>query len=183
MYVRVVDYKTGQKDFKPEDLEKGKNLQMFLYLSAIVDTKNKALLDDIGVGEGGKLIPAGVIYVKSALSDVNISHDSPDEEREAVIADQKRQGMIFDDAVNLSAMSARYLPVRMTKDGRYYKDSVKYVYNDEGWKTLRETVEDSVRRVTRKMRSGDISARPLVEKEKSPCEYCKFKPICRNPQI
>lgn len=183
VYVRVVDYKTGQKDFKPEDLEKGKNLQMFLYLCAIVDTKNKALLNDIGVGEDGKLIPAGVIYVKSSLSDVNISHDSPDEEREAVMAEQKRQGMIFDDAVNLSAMSTRYLPVKMTKDGKYYKSSAKYVYSEEGWKTLRETVEDSVRRVTRKMRSGDISARPLVEKKKSPCEYCKFKPICRNPQI
>ena len=53
VYVRVVDYKTGQKDFSPCDLEKGKNLQMFLYLSAIEDTKNNALLEDIGVCNGG----------------------------------------------------------------------------------------------------------------------------------
>ena len=80
-------------------------------------------------------------------------------------------------------MSARYLPVRLTKDGGYYKGSDKFLYTEDSWKTLRETVEDAVRRVTRKMRSGDISARPLVEKKKSPCEYCKFKPICRNPKI
>ena len=183
VYVRVADYKTGQKDFKPEDLEKGQNLQMFLYLSAIIDTKNKALLDDIGVKEGGRLIPAGVIYVKSDLSDVKISHDSAEDEKKAVVADQKRQGMMLDDAVSVAAMSARYLPVRLTKDGGYYKGSDKFLYTEDSWKTLRETVEDAVRRVTRKMRSGDISARPLVEKKKSPCEYCKFKPICRNPKI
>ena len=43
VFVRVVDYKTGHKEFKPEDLQNGKNLQMFLYLCAVVDTKNKKL--------------------------------------------------------------------------------------------------------------------------------------------
>ena len=183
VYVRVADYKTGQKDFSPQDLEKGKNLQMFLYLSAIIDTKNKALLDDIGVEEGGRLIPAGVIYVKSDLTDVKIPHDNPEEEKNAVMSDQKRQGMLLDDAASISAMSTRYLPIKFTKDGGYYKGSEKSLYTEESWKTLRQTVEDSVRRVTRKMRSGDISAYPLIEDKKSPCEYCKFKPVCRNPKI
>ena len=33
LYVRVVDYKTGGKDFSPENIKEGKNLQMFLYLN------------------------------------------------------------------------------------------------------------------------------------------------------
>lgn len=183
VYVRVADYKTGQKDFSPDDLAKGKNLQMFLYLSAIIDTKNKRLLEDIGVEDGGRLIPAGVIYVKSDLADVKISHASEDDEKKEVMSKQKRHGMLLDDAVSISAMNAKYLPIKVNKGGDYAKGSEKSLYSEEGWKNLRETVEDSVRRVTRKMRSGDISASPLIEKKKSPCEYCKFKPICRNAKI
>lgn len=182
VYVRVVDYKTGRKSFAPEELIKGKNLQMFLYLCAVIDTKNKKLLTDIGVKEGGRLIPAGVIYVKSDLGDVKIAHADPDEESEKVRADQKRQGMILDDQASVAAMSADYLPVTLTKNG-YHKNSLKYLYTEEGWQTLRQTVEDSVRRISRKMRSGNIHAEPMREKRSTPCEYCKYKPICRNAKV
>ena len=183
VYVRVVDYKTGHKDFSPEDLAKGKNLQMFLYLAAVIDTKNRSLRRDIGLGENGRLIPAGVIYVKSDLSDVKISHASAAEEENAVKADQKRQGMLLDDAVSISAMNTAYLPIKIKNDGSYYKDSESLLYNEEGWKSLCDTVEDSVKRVTKKMRSGNISAEPMIEKRSSPCQYCNFKPVCRNAKF
>ena len=183
VYVRVVDYKTGRKAFKPEDLEKGKNLQMFLYLAAVVDTKNEKLLTDIGVSEGGRLIPAGVIYVKSDLADVKISHASAEEEERAVKSEQKRQGMLLDDPVSNSAMNVNYLPIRIKDDGSYYKDSEDLVYSEEGWKNLRDTIEGSVKRITKKMRSGNISAEPMISDRTSPCTSCKFKPICRNAKI
>lgn len=183
VYVRVVDYKTGHKEFKPEELKSGKNLQMFLYLCAVIDTKNKRLLTDMGVGEDGRLIPAGLIYVKSDLSDVKISHASIEDEEKAVKGDQKRQGMMLDDRISVSAMNSKYLPVKLKADGGYYEGSDKYLYTEDSWLTLRETVEDSVRRVTKKMRSGDISAEPMLEKDYSPCNYCKFKPMCRNAKL
>ncbi len=184
VYVRVVDYKTGQKAFKPKDLERGKNLQMFLYLSAVIDTENKALRHDIGVGENGRLIPAGVIYVKSDLTDIKISHSSAEEEERAVKADQKRQGMLLDDSVSISAMNSSFLPIKIKSDGSgYYKGSEELIYSEDGWKTLRDTVETAVKKVTKKMRSGTIWAEPMVEKNSSPCQYCKFKPICRNAKI
>ena len=108
---------------------------------------------------------------------MKISHASREEEEKAVKADQKRQGMLLDDAVSISAMNTAYLPIRIKNDGSYYKDSEALVYNEEGWKSLRDTVEDSVRRVTKKMRSGNISAEPMIEKHSSPCQYCNFKPV------
>ncbi len=183
VYVRVVDYKTGQKDFSPEDLCKGKNLQMFLYLSAVIDTKNKRLLSDIGLGCGGRLIPAGVIYVKSDLSDAKISHASEVLEAEKLKSEQKRRGMLLDDAASISAMNAAYLPIKINAGGEYSKGSTEFLYSEEGWKSLRASVEDSVRRVSGKMRSGNIFAEPMAEKNTSPCSYCKFKPMCRNAKI
>ena len=182
VYVRVVDYKTGRKSFDPEELINGKNLQMFLYLCAVIDTKNKELLGDIGIDEDGRLIPAGVIYVKSDLGDVKITHSDAEEERTKIKADQKRQGMILDDEVSIGAMNCGYLPVTLTKSG-YHKNSQKYLYTEDGWHTLRDTVEDSVRRISRKMRSGNIHAQPMKDKRTAPCEYCKYKPICRNAKV
>ena len=183
VYVRVIDYKTGKKDFSPADLFEGKNLQMFLYLRAVVDSKNKKLYENIGLGEDGRLIPAGVLYVKSDLSDVKISHASPETELEAVKSEQRRQGMLLDDPISLGAMNLKFLPIRIKKDGSYYKDSEKKLYSSAGWESLCKTVEDSVKKVTGKMRSGNIYAEPMKKKNSSPCEYCKFKPICRNAKI
>ncbi len=183
VYVRVVDYKTGQKDFSPDDLEKGKNLQMFLYLKAVVDSRNEAFHRDIGLGDDGRMIPAGVIYVKSDLADTKISHASPSEEDEAVKKEQKRDGMLLCDPISLSAMNIEFLPIKINKDGSYSKDSQRKLYDEGGWSTLSETVENAVKRVSAKMRSGNISANPLIESNTSPCSYCKFKPICRNAKI
>jgi ATP-dependent helicase/nuclease subunit B len=183
VYVRVVDYKTGQKDFSPDDMEKGKNLQMFLYLKAVVDSRNENFHRDIGLGENGKLIPAGVIYVKSDLADTKISHASPLEEDEAVKNEQKRDGMLLSDPISLSAMNIEFLPIKINKNGSYSKESQKKMYDSEGWKSLSETVENAVKEVSKKMRSGNISANPLIESSKSPCNYCKYKPICRNAKI
>ena len=128
----------------------------------------------------GKLIPAGVIYVKSDLGDVKIAHADGEEEKTKIMADQKRQGMILNDAVSIGAMNSRYLPIKITASGEADKRTKKFLYSEEYWKTLRDTVEESVRRISRKMRSGNINAEPMKDKRTYPCEYCEYKQICRN---
>jgi len=51
VYVRVVDYKTGIKDFSLDDVKKGENLQMLLYLKSIVETNNPEFRERLGVGK------------------------------------------------------------------------------------------------------------------------------------
>ena len=62
IFVRVIDYKTGAKDFDPDDMEKGRNLQMFLYLKAIIESDKKKFREKLGATEDMKIIPSGVIY-------------------------------------------------------------------------------------------------------------------------
>ena len=66
VYARVIDYKTGIKQFSLDDVKKGENLQMLLYLKSVVETENPEFKEKLGVGEGGKVIPAGIVYVKTA---------------------------------------------------------------------------------------------------------------------
>ena len=177
VYVRVIDYKTGQKTFSPTDLDEGKNLQMFIYLKAIVDTDNERFKKELGVGEGGRIIPAGVIYVKTDMSDVSISHADSEAERLAIAKNQERRGMILNDAVSIGAMNSKFVPVKFTKSG-IDKRYEKYLYDEEGWKTLNEKISDTVKEVSSGMRGGNIAA--SADAHSSVCENCKFKVICRK---
>ena len=180
VYVRVVDYKTGQKEFSPRDLDNGENLQMFLYLKAICDTKNERFREDLGLKDGGKIIPAGVIYVKTDLSDTTVSSQDENEVMSAVLKKQSRKGMILNDPVSIGAMNKDYIPVRLTTKGEPYETSRDKLYTAEGWEEIQDKVENSVLRIFGSMESGDVSSRPNKKGKKSPCEYCPYKPICRN---
>ena len=184
VYVRVVDYKTGKKEFSPSDIDKGQNLQMFLYLKAIVDTKNKNFLRELGVKDGRAPIPAGVVYVKTEIGDVRIDTPVREIAEEAVASAQTRNGMILNEEAVIAASNAKYLPIRLKADGTPYATSADKAYTREGWGDLCIKLQSVVESIANRMKSGDVSAKPLVEKgRKSPCEYCEFRPICRSPKF
>lgn len=178
VYVRVIDYKTGAKTFSPSDIDEGKNLQMFLYLKAIADTDNEAFRKRLGVGDKGQIIPAGVIYVKTDMSDVTIPKDDEAAERAEIEKKQERRGMLLDDIISISAMNKSYIPVKYKKNGEPDARTQKYLYTYDGWEELGEKISNKIGEVTSDMKCGNIS---LTSKTKdSPCEYCSFKPICRK---
>ena len=181
VYLRVIDYKTGKKKFTPEDMTEGSNLQMFLYLKALVESEKESFRKSLGVGDGGRVIPAGVIYVKTAVGDVRI--DTPDDAsaETAVKEAQAREGMILNSEEVISAMTLKYSPVYSSR----YPDKVpqnkqNLLYTEDGWSNIMETVEGAVVRVGSNIRDGKMTASPKEDKEYSPCEYCEFKPICRK---
>ncbi len=180
VYVRVVDYKTGTKVFSPNDLAEGKNLQMFLYLRSIVDTENRGFRVALGGREDSRLLPGGVIYAHTAISDVTVTGESRDAERAAIDEKQKRAGMILDDERSIAAMSREHLPLTFDKKGNI--SSTDRLYTLDGWNKISETVEDSVRRVADGITHGRAEA-PKKSEKNSPCEYCDFKHFCRNASL
>ena len=184
VYVRVVDYKTGYKEFSPSDMAEGSNLQMFLYLKALVESENERFIRRLDVGEGGEILPAGVIYVKTSVRDVKV--DVPDDRvaTEAVKSLQQREGMVLNDPVVTSAMTLRYSPLYSKRSPtKVDKTKEKFQYTKDGWEKIMQTVEDSVCRVADGIRSGVMDATPNDSKGRQPCEYCEFKPICRHEGI
>ena len=181
VYLRVVDYKTGQKQFSPTDLAEGSNLQMFLYLKAIVESEKQSFRERVGVGEGGRMIPAGVIYVKTSVSDVKVNLPDDTLAEQAVKDAQGREGMILDDPESISAMTLKYTPVYSASSPDKIRDSKReFLYTEDGWNEMMQTVEQSVRNVADGIRNGNISATPKEKKGTTPCDYCEYKPICRK---
>ena len=180
VYVRVVDYKTGSKEFSPSDLEGGENLQMFLYLKSIVETENEEFRTKLGLSDGRRAIPAGVIYVKTDIGDGKIK--SPSESgKDAILGKQKRLGMILDDSVSISAMNKNYLPVKVDKKtGEPMIEGSRLVYTSNGWDIINEKISTAIKDIADRMLKGEIATPKDKSPDSSACRYCDFKAFCRN---
>ena len=179
VYVRVVDYKTGKKDFSPSDIESGQNLQMLLYLKSITETDSAEFKEQMGVSGTGRLIPAAVVYTRASVSDQKLQ--TPRAEAELICAGvtNEMSGMMLRDEVAINAMNPDFLPVKMKKGALPENDPRMFTL--DGWDELSRTLGEVVSRIATDIKSGNVAARPLKRKGgRSNCEYCKYKPICRS---
>ena len=174
VFVRVMDYKTGKKDFKHDDMEDGKNLQMFLYLKAIMESKKPKFRKLLGVKNDGKIIPGGVIYVKTSLADVKIDTYSNDKSIAAFKKLQTREGMILEGDTNAALIGKNYLPGKGKED---------FLFTEDELAATMEKVESSVLKIADGIKSGKAAATPKITKDESSCQYCQFKPFCRNVKM
>lgn len=180
-YLRVIDYKTGKKDFSPEDLERGENLQMFLYLRSLIESSDPDFRASLGLRPGEKAIPAGVIYVKTSVADVRVDHPDDELALAAAKSSVEREGMVLSDESVLSAMGLEFTPVFSPRTPDTVAASKRdLLFDEKGWEVLSNKVEQSLKSVAMKMRSGDVSAHPTKNKYgDTHCKWCEFKPICR----
>jgi len=178
-YVRVVDYKTGKKDFKKEDMELGINLQMPLYLHAFC--KDEALSEKLA--PNGRLLPAGVLYFAARHPDFksdDVDVKKSDDVYEKAVRSIKRNGIVLDDEEIILAMdpekTGELAPVSYTKKGI----SGKALISDKELEELTETVLSTVADKAKMMRSGCVSAEPLKQGSHDACKYCAMRPVCRR---
>ena len=181
VYVRVVDYKTGIKRFSLDDVKEGENLQMLLYLKSIVETENPEFRKRLGVGDGGQIIPAGIVYVKTSVADVTI--DSPSDELavKEVKASFERLGASLDSPESLSAMNPDFTP--MAKSSRKNEPPTPLTYTMEGWEQINKDMENAVLSVAKEITGGHIAAKPKANGTAfHPCKDCQYKFICRSAE-
>ena len=181
VYVRVVDYKTGTKDFSPSDIAEGRNLQMFLYLKSIVETKSKKFLELIGSPEGN-LVPAGVIYAKTSIKAPNVRGYDENNAFSAAKDASEREGMVLDEEIPLGAMNPAFTPLAYPETPNNAKGNAKRKYTREGWDELSETIKSVITDISQRMTSGKIPREPQTNGTRSACDRCSFKPVCRTPK-
>ena len=170
-YIRVVDYKTGNKTFSVSDIKEGLNLQMLLYIFSLT-RGNKEQLSNIF---GGEPIAAGITYLSfdSSKSKGNrlLSDGNDNKSNSSII----RTGLILNDEEVITAISHssndRVL-MRSSRKSEFIDESSFTLLYDEVCGVLSEIGEEMV--------SGDISADP--KEGADTCKYCRFYTICRTSQ-
>ncbi len=174
-YIRVVDYKTGQKEFKLSELFNGLNIQMVLYLMA---------LEKNGKDYYGEIMPSGVLYLPSRIGLKNyLGEREPDT---VTIEKQKRlsgklSGMILDSPVVFNGMGVDtypdYFPASYASKG----GAKGNYYSLKQFHTLSRIIDDKIISMGNALHKGEISAMPIGDSDKTDgkmCEYCSYRSVC-----
>ncbi len=182
LYVRVVDYKTGSKEFSLYDISLGLNLQMLLYLFSIWKDQNGAFRRATQCK--GEIIPAGVLYCTAKNAEVAATRDMTEAEvYEKAAGTLKRKGLLLNDEEVLRLMEkkleGKYIPVQLNKNGTL--STSRSLHSLEELGALMDQVTETVKRLAVEMKAGHAFCRPLKDGDHDPCRYCPHKTICRNP--
>ena len=170
-YMRVVDYKTGGKDFDLSDVWQGINVQMLLYLFAVQNN---------GSGRFGTApVPAGVLYMPG---DPNPASDEKKADKVYTM-----KGLILDDPGVLEAMEKDgegiFIPASINgKTGEWDKKSL---ISMEELGKLERRIEELVTEMGNCVRRGDARAVPAVSvnSERRPCDYCPYRAVCGSDRV
>ncbi len=182
-YVRIVDYKTGSKQFELSDLRRGINTQMLLYLFAICRNPGTALLQKCGA-DGEPPVPAGVVYLSSAFPKITLSDfaDSEAEIMRLAASELTRSGLLLDDERVIDAVSKTHSEELLMgikkKDGKYVG---KALISEEDFGELYEEISDTLKLIGKNIYGGIADCSPLEGED--PCRYCKSAPICRQGRL
>ncbi len=164
-YVRIVDYKTGSKEFKLTDVLYGMNLQMLIYLAALI--------------ESGGLQGAGILYMPAVQPLVPADRQTPPDKIEKEAEKKlKMNGLVLDDPEVITAMEEKaagnYIPVALKNGEPARRD---YVLSEAQLEQVTGYVKSLVRQMKKKLVHGDIAAAPLLINQRG-CQWCPYFPVC-----
>ncbi len=168
LYLRVVDYKTGEKTFDIRNVKLGLDTQMLLYLFSLWENGERRY--------GKEVFPAGVLYagIKPPQKDVRIG-----EESETVEASVQASGLFLKNEEILRAMDpalkGEWIPVKESD----LKKEKPNILGLDALQELKRDVTETVLQYASELKSGVAHARPLASGGRSPCEYCKMRSVCR----
>ncbi|MFT9597915.1 helicase-exonuclease AddAB subunit AddB [Mesobacillus sp.] len=180
MYLRVVDYKSSVKDVNLTEVYFGVALQMLTYLDIII-THSPLLV-------GKTADPAGVLYFHVHNPIVNASKMlTLDEIEEEILKRFKMNGLLLSDENVIRMMdkgldtgSSQIISAGFKKDGSLLKSSK--VASKEDFDHLRQFVRHKYVETGNRIVSGIVDVAPYKLKDRAPCTFCSFKPVCQFDQ-
>ncbi len=186
IYMKIVDYKTGNKEISLSELYYGLQLQLFVYLQAAMESKQ------IQVSDHQKVIPAGVMYYRVDDPLVELS----DKERSGIQEEAKKklvekgileslvpEGILNDSAAVVRMFDAEFtsksevIPVRWDEKSGGIKAS-KHAMSTRDFEEVLTFTRSKITEIGNKIVQGNIEVTPYQEDKKTGCEYCKFGEIC-----
>ena len=183
VYIKVIDYKSGNTTFNPADVENGLQLQLIYYLDTLVK-REKALNPGKGVH------PGGVFYfnIKDPIIDYEESMTDEDVFAEKLLAQYKMTGAInsdehvimgIDSSLGEDNKTSNVAKVKYGDIGSYiHVGADAGVLSEENFERLIGRVKSKIEQMTTEIMDGNIAMNPYKKGQYTPCSYCKFKGVC-----
>ena len=184
VYIRVVDYKTGSKNFRLDDVKHGINTQMLLYLYSLCLCQNGTFAEQLSLEDGKTPKPAGIVYLSANVPTIDTDRYTTTEEMDTLAAKKlKRSGLLLDDEELLRDMNDELSPdflAGIKKNARSDTLKGRALTSAEQFESLFCDIRRTVLDIAKEMRGGRADATPLIYGNLDPCAYCTSRSICRT---
>ncbi len=170
-YFRVVDYKSGSKNFSLGKLVYGLDLQLALYLHvALENNKNSK--------------PAAMLYFKIAEPLISAKSTLSKEQADSEIAKKmKMDGIVLAEDNIIKALDENIssksdiIPVSYNKDGSF-KSGCGAVTQKE-FEIIFKHIKKQMKQIGADILNGKCDISPCLYENMAPCRYCKYSSVCR----
>ena len=174
-YLRVVDYKTGGKDFQLKEVYCGLDCQMLLYLFTL--ERN-----------GGAMFPqpaaAGVEYLLADPAPESVPRHTVTGEEADLQPTYPMNGLLLDEESIYRAMDVRgtgeFVPLNFSAKTGKITNSKNRLADAAKLGRIRDHLDGLLTQMAQDLYSGEIDAQPLCIGSRSPCTYCEFRMACRH---
>lgn len=172
VYIKVIDYKTGNTSFDLLALYHGLQLQLMIYLDAALEIEGKRFPDK-------SIEPAGVFYynIKDPMLQEQMASDLGDLD-ERILKELKMNGLVQADPeiVRKLDQSLVSLPVAVNRDGSFRKGSG--AATREQFAILDRYVRKKISNIQEAILEGNAEVAPYELKKKDACTYCPYFSVC-----
>lgn len=190
-FIRVVDYKSGGKDFDLTEILYGLNMQMLIYLFAIEKGGQKFY--------GDNLSPAGIFYYPAKRITVFQEKKNMDEDelRKQKLKEGIGSGLFVENEEALDAMEhdlkGEFIPVRWKKPTKAEEEegiktlTGETLVSERDIRNIHKEVDLLIKEMGNSLHGGMIDADPVLKgagtsTASSPCDYCDYFSVCRREE-
>ena len=177
IYVKIIDYKTGNTTLDLLALYYGLQLQLAVYLNMAVELEQKRRPDKT-------VEPAGVYYYHIDDPFVTVESVEETENQEEILKVLKMDGLsreeeeiltLLDRTVSPGGRSS-VIPVGYNKNGSLAWYSK--VAGKEDFDVIQKYTDQKIRQLGRRMLDGETEISPCITEKKESCTYCPYHGIC-----
>ena len=175
VYVRIIDYKTGKKDFNIVKTYYGIDIQLMVYMEAAMKLVAK-------MRPGKNVLPAGVFYYNISDPIVSATNESAEEIEDKIKGELRLKGMVNSDKDIAEKMdntegTSLNIPVSRKADGGFDSRRSK-VMNTEQFNILGRFVDARTVDTADRIAGGDIRRSPYKDGQFSSCDRCPYGAVC-----
>lgn len=176
VYVKVIDYKSGNKKFDLAALYYGLQLQLVVYMNAAMELESRKHPDK-------EIVPAALLYYHIDDPTIETPVELTDEQiNEKILAKLRMNGVVNSDPEVVERLDhylqdkSAVIPVEKKKDGSFSARSG--ILSREEMQLVSAYVDAKIRDIGREILDGKIAANPYEKGNEEACTYCAYKKVC-----
>jgi len=178
VYVKVMDYKSGNSKFDLAALYYGLQLQLVLYMNVALDREKVR-------NKNKNIIPAGLFYyqVKDPIIKTGGEKKTQASIEQEILKELRLEGIANGREDCLNALDktknkeSNVFKLTYKKDGALSANSA--VMDEETVALMSSFVNQKIKMMGQEILAGKIAVNPYQLSEKSACTFCKYQSICK----